>query len=69
MIFADESRQPAPEVTPEQGRLLTSFWSAAERSMWMSRPGKVHANAPLRDCHITDTFPLPSPSHKGIVRA
>ena len=45
MIFADESRQPAPEVTPEQGRLLTSFWSAAERSMWMSRPGKVHKNA------------------------
>ena len=31
--------------------------------------GEVHKNAPLRDCHITDTFPLPSPSHKGIVRA
>ena len=53
MIFADESRQPAPEVTPEQGRLLTSFWSAAKRSMWMSRPGKVHKNARFCARHTT----------------
>ena len=33
-----------------------------------SSPRECHANAPLRDCHISDTFPLPSPSHKDIVR-
>ena len=29
--------KPATEVTPEQGSLRTGFWSAPERSMWMSR--------------------------------
>ena len=36
-----ESCQPAPAVTPEQCGLRTSFWSATERSIWMSSPGWV----------------------------
>ena len=33
------SCQPAPSVTPEEGGCRTRFWSAPERSMWMSHPG------------------------------
>ena len=37
--LAVESCQPAPVVTPEQGGLRTSFWSAPERSVCMTHLG------------------------------
>ena len=65
-----ESCQPAPAVTPEQCGLRTSFWSATERSIWMSSPGwVVHKRAFVTLGHNSLPSACSGVGHKGIVQS